>query len=64
MLGRARAALLIACVLNSGQATQTLVLSADGITVYDAPNGVTWLANANLQWRVTTQSGALITVHN
>ena len=29
-------------------ATTTLTLSADGLTVYDQANGITWLANANL----------------
>ncbi len=43
-----RTVVLIACGLHSLYATGTLVLSADGITVYDSANGLTWLANANL----------------
>ncbi len=38
----------IACSLNSPSASAALVPSADGVTVYDSANGVTWLANANL----------------
>jgi uncharacterized protein (TIGR03437 family) len=34
--------------LNSLHTSGTLVPSADGITVYDTTNGLTWLANANL----------------
>ncbi len=41
-------AALLACVLTRLQASATLVLSADGITVYDTVNNVSWLANANL----------------
>ena len=41
-------ALLTICGLPSLYASGTLVLSADGLTVSDAANGLTWLANANL----------------
>src|SRR5580693_2785041 len=37
--------IFVACTLR---AASTLVLSADGLTVYDTVNNVTWLANANL----------------
>ena len=40
-------AALVAC-LPQLQAAATLVLSPDGITVYDTVNNVTWLADANL----------------
>jgi uncharacterized protein (TIGR03437 family) len=39
------AAALLACALQAGS---TLVLSADGATVYDTVNSVTWLANGDL----------------
>ena len=45
---RDRTAVLILCGCYSLYAGESLVLSADGITVYDSANGVTWLANANL----------------
>jgi len=38
----------IACSATLLGASGTLVLSTDGVTVYDSANGVTWLANANL----------------
>src|SRR5580698_3904536 len=41
------AAALIACA-SPLQAGSTLVLSPDGITVYDTVNNISWLANANL----------------
>ena len=42
------AAVLMACGLSLLQASATLVLSPDGITVHDTVNNVSWLANANL----------------
>jgi uncharacterized protein (TIGR03437 family) len=42
------AAALIACALPPLQAGATLVLSPDGITVYDTVNNISWLADANL----------------
>ncbi|HTA67660.1 MAG TPA: IPT/TIG domain-containing protein [Bryobacteraceae bacterium] len=42
------AAALVACGLSTLQAGSTLVLSADGITVYDTVNNISWLADANL----------------
>jgi uncharacterized protein (TIGR03437 family) len=39
---------LAICALSSLHASGTLVLSADGLTVADTANGITWLANANL----------------
>jgi uncharacterized protein (TIGR03437 family) len=42
------AAALAACGLLPLQAGTTLVLSPDGITVYDATNNITWLADFNL----------------
>ena len=42
------AATLVACGLSPLQAGTTLVLSPDGITVYDATNNITWLADFNL----------------
>jgi hypothetical protein len=39
---------LVACGLPPLKAGTTLVLSADGITVYDAVNTISWLADANL----------------
>jgi uncharacterized protein (TIGR03437 family) len=41
------AAALVACALSPLQAA-TLVLSPDGITVYDTVNNISWLADANL----------------
>ncbi len=58
------AAALIACGLSPVQAAATLTLSADGITVYDSANNITWLANANLpaanRFGVPVCSGASI----
>jgi uncharacterized protein (TIGR03437 family) len=42
------AAALVACGLWPLQAGATLVLSPDGITVYDTVNNINWLADANL----------------
>src|ERR1035441_905011 len=42
------AAALVACGLSPLPAGATLVLSPDGITVYDTVNNVSWLADANL----------------
>jgi uncharacterized protein (TIGR03437 family) len=42
------AAALAACALWPLRADSVLVLSLDGITVYDGVNGVNWLADANL----------------
>jgi uncharacterized protein (TIGR03437 family) len=39
---------LLVCALPPSQAGATLVLSPDGITVYDTANNVSWLADANL----------------
>jgi uncharacterized protein (TIGR03437 family) len=39
---------LFACALSPLLSGATLVLSADGITVYDATNNITWLADFNL----------------
>jgi uncharacterized protein (TIGR03437 family) len=39
---------LVACTLSPLQAAAALVLSPDGITVYDTVNNVTWLADFNL----------------
>jgi uncharacterized protein (TIGR03437 family) len=39
---------LVSCALPPLEAGDTLVPSADGITVYDTVNNITWLANANL----------------
>src|SRR5579862_5740468 len=39
---------LVSCALFPLQAGATLVLSADGMTVYDTANNVTWLADADL----------------
>ena len=41
------AAVLAACGLSASPAGAALVLSADGVTVYDTVNGVTWLADAD-----------------
>src|SRR5450759_1375445 len=41
-------AALVACAWSPLQAAATLVLSADGTTVYDTANNVSWLADANL----------------
>ena len=41
-------AALVACALSPLQAGVTLVLSTDGLTVYDATNNITWLADFNL----------------
>jgi uncharacterized protein (TIGR03437 family) len=41
------AATLVVCGWLPSQASPTLVLSADGLTVYDSVNNITWLANAN-----------------
>jgi uncharacterized protein (TIGR03437 family) len=38
---------LLACAPPALQAASPLVLSTDGITVYDAVNSITWLADAN-----------------
>src|ERR1039458_3131755 len=43
-----RAVALFACALSPLPSGATLVLSADGITVYDATNNITWLADFNL----------------
>ncbi|MGD1095986.1 MAG: hypothetical protein ABSB35_28835 [Bryobacteraceae bacterium] len=40
--------MLVACGLSALLTAATLVLSTDGITVYDSVNNVTWLADANL----------------
>ena len=37
----------IACAWSPLQAATPVVLSSDGLTVYDSANNVTWLANAN-----------------
>ena len=42
------AALVVACALLPLPAQAALLLSADGITVYDTVNNVSWLANADL----------------
>src|SRR5579862_3385751 len=42
------ATLLVACGLSPLPANATLILSPDGITVYDGVNDITWLANVNL----------------
>jgi uncharacterized protein (TIGR03437 family) len=42
------AAVVAACGLSSSQASATLQLSTDGLTVYDIVNNVTWLADVNL----------------
>jgi uncharacterized protein (TIGR03437 family) len=42
------AAALVVCWLSPLQASATLVLSPDGITVYDTVNNISWLADANL----------------
>jgi hypothetical protein len=42
------AALLVACGLSPLQARAALLLGADGVTVYDTANNISWLANANL----------------
>ena len=42
------AAALVACGLSTLQAGSTLVLSADGVTVYDTVNNINWLADTNL----------------
>jgi hypothetical protein len=39
---------LMVCAPPPLQGSASLVLSPDGLTVYDSVNGVTWLANANL----------------
>ena len=39
---------LVCHALLNLQAGSTLILSTDGLTVYDSANGITWLANANL----------------
>ena len=44
-------AALVACALSPLQAGVTLVLSTDGLTVYDATNNITWLADFNLAAR-------------
>ena len=41
-------AALLACALSTLQAGSALVLSADGLAVYDDVNNVTWLADFNL----------------
>jgi uncharacterized protein (TIGR03437 family) len=43
-----RAVGLVACAWSRLQAAGTLVLSPDGLTVYDATNNITWLADFNL----------------
>jgi hypothetical protein len=43
-----RAATLVACGLWPLQAGATLILSADGITVYDTVHNISWLADADL----------------
>jgi hypothetical protein len=43
-----RAAFLFACGVSPLQATAALLLSADGVTVYDTVNNISWLADANL----------------
>ena len=40
--------MLIACGLLPWQASATLILSPDGITVYDTVNNISWLADTNL----------------
>ncbi len=42
------AAVLVACALSPWQASAALVLSPDGLTVYDTANKINWLADANL----------------
>ena len=42
------AAALVVCGLSPLQASATLVLSPDGVTVYDSVNDISWLADANL----------------
>ncbi|HWZ72214.1 MAG TPA: hypothetical protein VN326_12185 [Casimicrobiaceae bacterium] len=42
------AALLVVCGLSPLWASAALVLSSDGITVYDTVNNISWLADANL----------------
>lgn len=44
-------AMLFACALSPLLPGATLVLSTDGITVYDATNNITWLADFNLPSR-------------
>jgi uncharacterized protein (TIGR03437 family) len=39
---------LLLLVAGTVQAASTLTVSADGLTVYDTVNNITWLANANL----------------
>ena len=41
------ALLFLAAIFSPPQAAATLVLSPDGVTVYDTVNNITWLANAN-----------------
>ena len=41
------AALLLACGLSPPQASAALLLSADGVTVYDSVNNISWLADAD-----------------
>ncbi len=52
----ARRFILLAFVLPPLWAASPLTLSADGLTVYDSVNNITWLANANLpaSYRFTT----------
>jgi hypothetical protein len=42
------AAALVVCCVSPLQASATLVLSPDGVTVYDSVNNISWLADANL----------------
>ena len=42
------ASMLATCVLSPPAANASLLLSPDGLTVYDNVNNVAWLANANL----------------
>jgi uncharacterized protein (TIGR03437 family) len=41
-------AVLAVLAMQVSQAAGTLTLSADGLTVFDSANGITWLADANL----------------
>ena len=43
-----QAALFVACGFPLSAAAGTLTLSADGLTVFDSANGITWLADGNL----------------
>ncbi len=44
-------AALVACALTSAQARAALIPSADGVTVYDTANNITWLADADFPAR-------------